>query len=93
MIQKQNTMQKKTSPGRVSASELGVYETCRRAWWYQRRGLLRSNARELESGQAYHHRIGLKLLLLRTARLLLMLLFVLSAAIILYALLAQDGTQ
>lgn len=42
----------------VRASEIGTYQYCKRAWWYQRKGVLNENQAELSAGQKLHERHG-----------------------------------
>jgi CRISPR/Cas system-associated exonuclease Cas4 (RecB family) len=42
----------------VRASEIGAYEYCRRAWWYQRQGMPNENQAELAAGKERHERHG-----------------------------------
>jgi len=45
----------------ISASELGEYSYCRRAWWLSRvQGLPSANVRALAQGQARHEGHGLR---------------------------------
>ncbi len=74
---------------RITASELGVYVTCKRAWWYQNLGLSRSNSQKLEAGQEYHRRTGIELVLLNGGRIFLIALLVFAVGMILYSLLSQ----
>ena len=42
----------------LRASEIGSYLYCKRAWWYQRRGLDSENIAQLASGSEMHHLHG-----------------------------------
>jgi len=69
----------------VWASELGTYLYCRRAWWYQRQG--REGASPaLDSGLAWHHRHGRRVLMadgLRITGWIFVLLAAAAAAVLL----------
>jgi uncharacterized membrane protein (Fun14 family) len=38
----------------IRASEVGVFLFCRRAWWYQKRGVVSQNQMELSRGDRLH---------------------------------------
>ncbi len=38
----------------VRASEIGSFLYCRRAWWYQKRGLPSKNRIQMEAGEEFH---------------------------------------
>ncbi len=38
----------------IRASEIGTYQFCNRAWWYQLQGYQPDNQLALQAGQAYH---------------------------------------
>jgi hypothetical protein len=46
----------------VRASEIGAYLYCRRAWWYQKRGVPSENQAELAGGSQLHFQHGRSLL-------------------------------
>jgi len=67
----------------IRASEIGAFEYCRRAWWYQRNGVAPENQMEMAEGVELHNRHGRKVMAagcLRLAAYGLMLLAVLFAA-------------
>ena len=67
----------------IRASEIGAFQYCRRAWWYQRNGVAPENQMELAEGVELHARHGRKVMAagcLRLAAYGLMLLAVLFAA-------------
>ncbi len=67
----------------VRASEIGAFQYCRRAWWYQRNGVAPENQMEMADGVELHARHGRKVMAagcLRLAAYGLMLLAVLFAA-------------
>jgi len=43
---------------KISASEIGTYLFCERAWWYQKQGNDSENIAELGSGKKLHARHG-----------------------------------
>ena len=40
----------------IRASEIGTYQFCNRAWWYQLQGYEPENQAALEKGKEYHNR-------------------------------------
>ncbi len=40
----------------IRASELGTYQFCNRAWWYQLQGIESENQLALSKGSDLHHR-------------------------------------
>ena len=67
----------------LRASEIGAFQYCRRAWWYQRNGVAPENQMEMAEGVELHTRHGRKVMAagcLRLAAYGLMLLAVLFAA-------------
>ncbi len=40
----------------IRASEVGTYQFCHRAWWYQLQGYEPANQVQLEKGKQYHAR-------------------------------------
>ena len=72
------------SPRTISASEVGSFLYCRRAWWLQREGWEPSNQDELRTGQEIHDRHGRAVLSLIFLRILasLLLLTALVLAVI-----------
>jgi hypothetical protein len=46
----------------IRASEIGTYQFCRRAWWYQLQGYEPDNQADLTRGSDIHEQHGKKLL-------------------------------
>ncbi len=65
----------------IRASELGTFQYCRRAWWYQRRGVPSENQAELAGGSEFHRAHGRQVFTGRLARLAAWLLFALALAL------------
>lgn len=42
----------------IRASEIGTYQYCQRAWWYDRQGIKRQNQAELADGSLLHEQHG-----------------------------------
>ncbi len=40
----------------IRASEVGTYQFCNRAWWYQLQGYKPDNRLELEQGKDFHNK-------------------------------------
>lgn len=70
----------------IRASEIGTFQFCRRAWWYQRQGVIPENQMELAGGSAFHREHGRRVLAGRLARLLAWLLLGLALALTVAAL-------
>ena len=70
----------------IRASELGTFQYCRRAWWYQRQGVPSENQMELAGGSEFHREHGRQVLTGRLARLLSWLLLGLALALAVAAL-------
>ena len=69
---------------KISASEIGSYLFCQRAWWYRQQGIKSENLADLTGGQELHHRHGRTVLasgLLRIAAYTLLLAAILIAAV------------
>ena len=44
--------------GTIRASDIGVFQYCRRAWWYTLHGVESANQEGLELGERYHREHG-----------------------------------
>jgi hypothetical protein len=67
----------------IRASEVGAYQYCQRAWWYQRNGVDSENQMEMAEGVELHARHGRKVMeagCLRLAAYAVLLLAVLLIA-------------
>lgn len=52
----------------ISASEIGEYLYCRRAWWFRRQGIPSANQPVMDEGTEEHDRFGRRLTRLATLR-------------------------
>jgi len=68
----------------IRASEIGTYLYCRRAWWYQKKGVKPGNQAELAAGSELHRRHGRQVLATGFTRALAFLLL-LAALVLLTA--------
>jgi hypothetical protein len=66
----------------IRASEIGAYLYCKKAWWYQRQGLVSQNQAELTGGSELHYRHGRKVMVSGCLRVLAYLLFLLALALL-----------
>lgn len=68
----------------IRASEIGVFLFCRRAWWYQKRGVESENQMELANGDRLHRQHRRKVIAAGLTRLLayLFLLVALAALVV-----------
>jgi hypothetical protein len=46
----------------IRASEIGTYQFCQRAWWYQLQGFKPENKAELTGGSQVHEKHGRKVM-------------------------------
>ena len=47
----------------IRASEIGLYQYCQRAWWYQSQGIESSNQAEMSAGSVMHRQHGRRVIL------------------------------
>ncbi len=73
-------------PGTLKASEIGAYLYCRRAWWYQRRGIESENQVELAAGTDLHLKHGRQVLAAGLLQVLGFVLMLLAAVLLVLAL-------
>ena len=52
----------------ISASEIGEYAYCPRAWAYKKLGYPSENRREMDKGSRFHHEFGIRDRLIRVLR-------------------------
>ncbi len=68
----------------ISASEIGEYAYCPRAWAYKKQGYLSENFEELDKGNRFHHEFGARDRLFRVLR-----VFVIIAMLVLLVLIIR----
>ncbi len=52
----------------ISASEIGEYAYCPRAWAFKKLGYPSENRREMDEGSKFHHEFGIRDRLIRVLR-------------------------
>ena len=60
---------------KVTASEIGSYLYCKRAWWYKRNGVESANQAEMAVGTAIHRQHGRKVFMSGVFRTLALIFF------------------
>ena len=66
----------------IRASEIGQYAYCARAWWLARvRGVSPANVAEMKAGTEHHRRRAHSVQRLRRARWIVVMLFLVAAAL------------
>jgi len=63
----------------IKASEIGVYDYCQRAWWYQKQGARSENHPALQSGTQFHESHAKGIILTNLLRYIAIGLIVLSS--------------
>jgi CRISPR/Cas system-associated exonuclease Cas4 (RecB family) len=63
---------------KITASEIGSYLYCRRAWWYKRQGVESANQGEMAVGTEIHRQHGQKVFLSGIYRGLAVILFLIG---------------
>jgi hypothetical protein len=66
----------------IRASELGAYLFCRRAWYYQKTGVVSQNTADLAAGSDLHYRHGRSVLRFGAIRLAAYALLLLALVLI-----------
>ena len=66
----------------LQASEVSSYLFCKRAWWYQLRGVKSQNQTLMEGGQDIHRKHGIQVVLIGFLRLAAGLVFLGSSAML-----------
>jgi CRISPR/Cas system-associated exonuclease Cas4 (RecB family) len=66
----------------IRASEISTYLYCKRAWWYERKGVDSQNQAELASGSELHYRHGRAVLASGLMRILAYVLLLLALIIL-----------
>ena len=67
----------------LTASEIGTYAFCPRAWALKKLGYPPDNRQALDEGTAYHHSFGMREHAFREAKVMLILIMLCAAALIL----------
>lgn len=73
----------------IRASEIGTFVFCRRAWWYQQRGVPADNLTALKSGLTFHERHNKAVMSSNRLRLIASILVLVSLFLIVSQLLFQ----
>ena len=66
----------------ITASEIGTYIYCRRAWWYRLRGVETLNTAELSAGTALHRTHGRKVFAASALRIAGFVLLLMACALL-----------
>ena len=73
----------------LSASELGNYLYCQRAWWYQRQGEASQNVPQMAGGTQLHREHGRKVFVSGALKLLGWILLFCGLVLLIYSLVGQ----
>lgn len=73
----------------IRASEIGTFVFCKRAWWYQQRGIATENQAALKSGLLVHERHHKAVMSSNRLRLMAYILLLASLLLIVLQILSQ----
>ncbi len=73
-------------PSILKASEIGAYLYCKRAWWYQKRGIESENRTEMAAGTELHLRHGRQVMAAGFLQILGFLLLLVAAVLVILTL-------
>ncbi len=73
-------------PSILKASEIGAYLYCKRAWWYQKRGIESENRTEMATGTELHLRHGWQVMAAGFLQILGFLLLLVAAVLVILTL-------
>lgn len=86
-------MKKKSSQKIISASELGTYIYCARAWWYRNLDAPNENLSDMNEGTRFHRKMGMRLSAMRVARIILILMLIAALGLISWWIAANVGAE
>ena len=66
----------------ISASEIGEYAYCPRAWAYKKLGYPSENRKEMDKGSRFHHEFGMRERLIRVLRVIVIIAMLVLMALI-----------
>ena len=66
----------------ISASEIGDYAYCPRAWAYKKLGYPSENRRKMDEGSRYHHKFGARDRMIRVLRIIVIIAMLVLLALI-----------
>jgi len=86
-------MKNKTSQKIITASELGTYVYCARAWWYRNQNAPNENLPAMNEGTRFHRKMGRRLSAMRIARIILILMLFSALGLISWWIVANVGAK